>query len=322
MSRPSDSASDDATDRHRRQIGRWSSVHEAYFHCLSCRADGWVPFHCVALPIDDLGFRQGVTAVERLRTRGGRPFLMKDHLRRLAATTDHLKIESSPSAERLGELIESCLERNRPLWRADGDVGVTVWLTPGSTNALQRRATWCVHLNPIDFELVDERLAGGQPVVVTEVRQPPPESWSRQAKVRCRLHYYLADQTAQQVRPGATGLLLDQDGSVTESSIANVAVVKEGRIVSPPADRILAGVTLGRARAVARGIGIPWAEQPIFPQQLVEADEVLLMGTDTGIWSACSVDVIGNHAMSRPAAGRSDQDQPTIGRRLQARLSG
>ena len=321
----------------------WVAKHQAYFHCPAYRIDGWVPFEAVRIPVDDLGFRQGVTAVERLRTRRGQPFLLPEHLERMVATVAYLNIASPPTVSQLSALVAECLERNRTAWIGEAEVGVTIWVTPGAVgsttpgpNSAGRTTsgpttsgpttsgpttsgpTWCVHLNPIRRQMVKERLASGQPVVVTDVRQPPPESWSRQAKVRCRLHYFRADQIAQSIEPKATGLLLDTEGGITESNIANVAMVKNGQIVSPPSDRVLAGVTMSFARRVANRIGITWTEQAIFPHQLLEADEVLLMGTDTGVWPACSVELVESLGSTRRDFGQAAAGRTTIGRRLQS----
>ena len=87
-------------------------------------------------------------------------------------------------------------------------------------------------------------------------------------------------------------MLLDQDGSITETSIANLAIVQSGTILSPPADRVLGGITQAIVETLAEQQSLPWQKQPISPDQLISADEVLLMGTDGGLWFASSVNGI------------------------------
>ncbi|WDQ19299.1 aminotransferase class IV [Rhodopirellula sp. P2] len=241
------------------------------------------------MPIDDLGFRQGVTAVERLRTYSGVVFCPELHLERLAETLRLIKIAGGPSTERLRELIAECLRHNAGLVQ-QMDVGMTIWVTGGSPPS---GPTWAVHLNPIDHRAVVDRQRHGQPVVITDVVQPPHESWPRQAKVRNRLHYYLADMQAKQQNPAATGLLLDADGSVTESNVANVAIVKDGQLVFPPQKSVLKGVTMHFLRQQVAGLGITCREAPLMPWDLNQADEVLLLGTDTGVWFASTVNYGG-----------------------------
>ncbi|KLU06977.1 amino-acid biosynthesis [Rhodopirellula islandica] len=237
------------------------------------------------MPIDDLGFRQGVTAVERLRTYGGVVFCPELHLQRLSETLRLIKIAGGPSTETLRELIAECLRQNAELVQ-QMDVGMTIWVTGGSRPS---GPTWAVHLNPIDHRAVTDRQLHGQPVVITEVVQPPNESWPRHAKVRNRLHYYLADLEAKRQNPAATGVLLDADGSVTESNVANVAIVEDGHLVFPPQKSVLKGVTMHYLRQQAARMGITCQEAPLMPLDLHQADEVLLMGTDTGVWFASSL---------------------------------
>ena len=126
----------------------------------------------------------------------------------------------------------------------------------------------------------------GQVLAVTDVTQVPDSCWPRGIKTRCRLHYHRADANARQFDRDAVGILLDEDGSVTETSIANLAMVQQGQILSPPRSRVLGGITQIAVERLADAEGIPWIQQPIFPEQLHGADEVLLMGTDIGLWFA------------------------------------
>ncbi|MEO9594419.1 aminotransferase class IV [Rhodopirellula bahusiensis] len=256
--------------------------HNAYFCCPAWNLSEWRSFDQISLPINDLGFRQGVTAVERLRTYGGTIFCADQHLQRLAETLRLLKIEKGPTTVQLERLIEECLELNADLVQ-QSDVGMTIWVTAGSSKF---DPTWAVHLNAIDHEAVARRQSHGQPIAVTTVVQPPTQSWPRHAKVRNRLHYYLADLEAKEVAPNATGLLLDSDGSVTESSLANVAILRDGQLIIPPEKNVLKGVTMGLIRKWSNEQGIQCLEAPLMPKDLLQADEILLTGTDTGIWFA------------------------------------
>ena len=51
---------------------------------------------------------------------------------------------------------------------------------------------------------------------------------------------------------------------------------------------------------IADELGIPWKKSPVHIENLLQADEVLLMGTDGGIWFANSV---SNQPISNGVAG-------------------
>jgi branched-subunit amino acid aminotransferase/4-amino-4-deoxychorismate lyase len=104
------------------------------------------------------------------------------------------------------------------------------------------------------------------------------------------LHYYWADRQARQFASNAIGVLIDSDGSITETSVANLAIVVNGEIISPPSEQVLPGITQDLAQRIASASGIPWRNETIYPAELRSADEVILMGTDGGIWFANHVD--------------------------------
>lgn len=248
----------------------------------------WVPQASIRISIDDLGFRSGVTAVERLRTYGHRVFELQEHLGRLERTVAELGIIGLPSRDRIAGLIGELLARNIAALTDGGDTGITVFATPGEVGGVS--PTLGLHLNEIDHARVVRLRSSGQTLVVTEVTQPSTKCWPRTIKTRCRLHYHRADATARQTDPGAVGILVDEDGSITETSIANLACVEGGQLVSPPRSQVLGGITQVAVERLARKERIPWTHRRISPDQLRSADEVLLMGTDNGLWFASCID--------------------------------
>lgn len=90
---------------------------------------------------------------------------------------------------------------------------------------------------------------------------------------------------------GAIPLLLDVGGAVLEASRANVFAVREGTLLTPPADgNILPGITRGRTIEVAAAEGIKVREEPIAISALTEAEEVFLTGSVRGIEPVSSID--------------------------------
>jgi para-aminobenzoate synthetase/4-amino-4-deoxychorismate lyase len=93
----------------------------------------------------------------------------------------------------------------------------------------------------------------------------------------------LLDQAQAQLEP-AMPLVLDEDGSPLETSRANVFIVKDGALVTPPLDgRLLPGIARARVIELARGAGIEVRERAIGIDELVEADEVFVTGGVRGV---------------------------------------
>lgn len=257
----------------------------------------WIPADQMLLPLDDAGFRQGVTAVERLRTHGGKLKFASRHFQRWQQTTDTLSIENLPSASELLGLLDEILARNHDAIKNLGDVGLTIVATPGSR---RNSPTLAIRIVLIDHAKVDRFRNSGQPIVITEVVQPPRESWSRQIKVRSRIHYYLADRAAREKHSEAVGILTNTDGTITEASTCNLAIVQAGAIISPPAESVLGGITQSVVEEIASSQSITWTKRPLSRRDLRTADEVLMMGTTTGLWFASAVDEVVFKHKTRP----------------------
>ena len=259
-------------------------------HSPSDDEQHWVSADQLLVSVDDYGFRQSVIAVERLRTYGGRPASLPDHIIRWRRTLDHLAIPLLVDQQAIAARIAELIRRNDAWCRQQGDFGITMLATPGCVPLDGAAATEILHLNPLNHAKIQHHRDAGQPLIITDIQQPSEKSWPRDIKVRCRLHYYLADRAARQIDPGAVGALLDADGSVTETSVANLAIGRDGGIVSPPSAQVLPGITQQVVQRVTEQLGLTWSHATLFPADLRQADEVWLMGTDGGLWFVDRVD--------------------------------
>ena len=262
-------------------ISETSAANSFANHTCYCCGD-WCPYHQLVVSIDDIGFRQGVIGVERLRTYRQSPFQLAAHLRRWERTTSSLQIAGLPTSSEVAVLVDELLSRNDVLVQTEQDLGITLFATPGISGS--PRGTCGLHLNRIDHQLVNRRRQTGQPIVVSDIQQPDSACWPRSIKVRSRIHYYLADHAARQFDPEAIGVLVDSSGQVTETSIASIAMVVGDRVISPPTDLVLPGITQSVIESIAAEQQIEWLKRAIMPMELQQADAILLMGTDAGIW--------------------------------------
>jgi len=252
----------------------------------------FTPFDDVHVPLNDAGFRQGVVAVERLRTYHGAVAALEAHIVRWRRTLEELYISMSIDVEMIERRIDQLLKENQGWLNDVGDCGIVMLATPGSPVEIGSiaRPNEMMHLIAIDHQKVERHRVHGQPLFVTNVEQPSGKCWPRDIKVRCRLHYYLADQQAHEHHLDSVGLLVDHDGTVTESSVANIAIVKNGKVMLPPIDQVLPGITQQIVQSACVQAGVSWQYERLWPAEIREADEVWLMGTDGGLWFANRVD--------------------------------
>jgi branched-chain amino acid aminotransferase len=89
------------------------------------------------------------------------------------------------------------------------------------------------------------------------------------------------------------GIALDVNGYVSEASGANIFVVRQGKLLTPPlGNSVLPGITRDAILALAEDIGVPVVEQVIPREMLYIADEVFFCGTASEITPIRSIDKI------------------------------
>jgi len=89
------------------------------------------------------------------------------------------------------------------------------------------------------------------------------------------------------------GLLLDENGYVSEGSGENIFVVMDGKIFTPPfSAAVLPGITRDSIIVLAREMGYEVNETFIPREMLYIADEVFLSGTAAEITPVRSIDHI------------------------------
>jgi branched-subunit amino acid aminotransferase/4-amino-4-deoxychorismate lyase len=249
----------------------------------------FVPCAGASIPISDTGFVLGATIAEVLRTFGGKLFRLEGHLERLAHSLQMAHLDPQISIAEISRIAEQLVVHNHRLLDPADDLNLTMFFTPGIYPTMAETGgrsgpTVCIHTFPLPFRLWADKYASGQALVTTSVQQTSPRNWSRALKCRSRMHYYLADEEAQRIEPGARAVLLDQDGHVLEATTANVVLysAKQG-LVGPPHDKVLPGISLAVLVELAQQAGIPYSERDLAPEDLAGADEVLLTGTSVSL---------------------------------------
>ncbi len=243
----------------------------------------FIPASELVVSTEDLGFSQGVSVSERLRTFRGRLFRLDEHLDRLANSLRIVDLQPGLSIARIGELANELVSRNDHLLLDGDDLGVSLCMTPGVPPRLQ--PTIGLRAYPLPFGQWSSYYERGQALTETGVRQVPESCWPAALKCRSRMHYFLADRLAHALDPGSRAVLLDQDGYVSEASTANVLFYRRGEgLVSPPRERILPGVSLSVLAELAAGLAIPLHFRSFRLEELAAADEILMCSTSPCVW--------------------------------------
>jgi branched-chain amino acid aminotransferase len=246
------------------------------------------------LPLNDAGFVLGATVTDLVRTFRFRLFRWADHLRRFRLSCDAASIPLSVTDNELTDIAERLVEYNKAAAQADADLAVLVFATPGVIGyylgepggAGDAAPTLGMHTFPLPFRRYRRLFEDGATLAIPGVRHVPAVCVDRRIKQRSRLHWWLADR---EVHPRAA-LLLDENGHVTETAAANFLLVKDGVVVSPPADAILGGVSLQVTRDLCGRLGIGFVERQLVISDCTAADEALLTSTPYGIAPVRQID--------------------------------
>jgi branched-chain amino acid aminotransferase len=245
-----------------------------------------IPASELALPVFDTGVVLGVSVTEMLRTFKHRVYRLEDHLARLAEGLRLTSIHAEQCIDELGRQALDLAERNASLLPPSEELGINIFVTAGNVatyrrmaEAAPKRSTTVVHTFPLDCSLYATRMRRGARLVTVSVRQPPDSCIPIALKCRSRMHYWLAEQEARRIEPDAIPLLMDLDGHVRETPTANLLVIKDQELISPPLAMILPGVSHAVAIELAPRLGLRYRERELLPGDVSMADEAILTST-------------------------------------------
>src|SRR5262245_44149388 len=243
------------------------------------------------LPISDMGLVMGAAITEMARTFRHECFRLHEHVDRLFRSLRHVGFEMDLTRDALADLVLELLEHNARLIPAHHDLGVSMFVTAGTSllyagfegMSTHRKPTVCVHTFPLPFELWAEKYSLGQHVVTPSIRHLPPECLDPKIKARSRMHWYLADEQARLVDPKAIALLLDRQDNVAETSTANFFIIRSGRIITPTGRNTLQGISQQVVAEAAEQLDIRLEQRDFQTYDVVNADEAFTSSTPYGI---------------------------------------
>lgn len=240
--------------------------------------------------VDDRGFNFADGVYEVIHVYKGRPFKMEEHFIRLQQSAQGLEI-NLPDYNLLMELAMELLEKN--------EVGPAATIYIQLTRGTQLRSH--LYLDDLEPNVVmfardckpkpQEYFTDGVKVILV-----PDERWPRcYIKSISLLPNILYKKVAN--RAGAFEAIQVRDGFITEGTSSNVFIVKEGKIITPPASNyILNGITRQVILQEALKLGYTVLEKSISQAEFLDADEVFLTGTTTEVMPVVEVDkqIIGD----------------------------
>src|SRR5438034_11062705 len=261
---------------------------------------GFVPLRDARVSIMTHAFMYGTAVFEGIRAYWNQDhgqlygLFIREHVERIRNSCKIVLIDDVPSQDELTALIVETVRRNN--FRED------VYIRPSfykSTKAIG------VRLHHLESDLVILTIPFGNYVDTESGIRIMTSTWRRNADdalpARGKIVSGYVNMAFQKTEAELNGfdeaLVLTPDGHASEASAANLFIVRDGVLLTPPvSDDILEGVTRKAVLELAEVLAIPVESRSIDRSEIYVADEMFLCGTGVQLAPVIELD-------HRPIAG-------------------
>jgi len=227
------------------------------------------------ISVFDHGFLYGDGVYETLRTYNGKLFRFEDHYDRLVRSAKLIGLDFDDD---LRYAVQQTIAKNQ-LTEARVRITVSRGAGPiGLDPALCGHPTVVIiatEFKPYPPEIYEN----GVKLIVAKTIRNHPQAINPEIKSLNFLNNILAKVEAK--KAGAfDAIMLNWEGVVAEATIANVFIVKDGVLITPPVEvGLLNGITRQIVIDCVRQLNIPFQEKRFKADELLVADEVFLTNT-------------------------------------------
>ena len=195
----------------------------------------------VSIPVTDLSVQRGVGIFDSLRTLGGKPLGLSLHLDRLERSCREASIALPASRKEIEAVVREGIARR------NGEASVRIYVTGGDVleGGAFTAPRWFVLFEPIH---APESSARAQGVALWPLLHERPLPLLKSIN-------YMAAYVEKGLHPEAYEILYCPGGEITEATASNAFMVIDGRILTAPLERVLAGVTRTYVLELAREAG-------------------------------------------------------------------
>ncbi len=229
------------------------------------------------IDIEDRGYQFGDGVYEVIRVYNGKMFTGTEHLERLIDSGKKIGMDIPYTVSEIKQQLESLIDKNR-LNLGTLYLQVTRGIAPRNhafpSNDVS--PTFVAYSKEVGRP-VENMKTGVKTILNADIR------WLLcDIKSLNLLGNLMAKQKA--VEAGCFEAIQHRDGVVTEGSLSNISIIKNGKVITHPADNlILNGITRQKVLEICRNNDIPSSETPFTVDDLKSADEVFLSGTTVEI---------------------------------------
>ncbi|MBS21897.1 MAG: branched-chain amino acid aminotransferase [Chloroflexi bacterium] len=248
-----------------------------------------VPESQALISIHDRGFLQGYSVFDTTRTFKHKIFKLDEHLNRFYNSLKYARLDPGMDISQMAQITMQVLETNLPLIGDDDDYWVTQRVSRGISGPEGDKPTIIVESVPLPFAARAKYYKDGMPVVIPSVRRTPPEVLSPRAKIQNYANLVQAEFEVKDKNPDGWPILLDMNGNLCEGPGSNFFIVKNGAVVTPREQFVLAGISRATTIELAQELGIETREEDIDLYDAYTADESFVTSTSFCICPVSSI---------------------------------
>jgi len=233
------------------------------------------------IPVLDQGFQYGYGFFETIRVDQGNPKYLKEHVDRFYQTWKYLFSEETPDLT-WHDIINQVIAQNGLL---EETAAVKIVATMGDREAPPFNHTLLVMARPYTHRLTGKKEPGLNLTTYPKPRQSPLADH----KTLNYLYYLLAGKWAN-AQGADEALILNPDGTVSETNTANILLVKGKTIIRPVSPHVLPGIMEKVVCDFLLETGYQIENKKVSPEDLFSVDEVLITNSLLGAVPVLGID--------------------------------
>ncbi|MGI9322872.1 MAG: D-amino acid aminotransferase [Pseudomonadales bacterium] len=254
----------------------------------------WLPPEEASISVFDRGFMFGDGIYEVIAIYNGKPFALDAHLARLRRSLGEIRLDLPMDDASLQQLLTEAVSKG-------GESNALLYMQVTRGVALPRAHAWPDDTNPtLLITVTPAPILTRQNVTPYRLVTKEDYRWGRgDIKVISLIANVLLKNEA--IAEGYNDALLIKDGKVTEATAANLFIVSQGQVITPPKSGLLLhGITRDHVLALAKDAGMAVAEREIPEAEVFAADEVWVTSTSHEVWP---VSHVNGQAIGKGAPG-------------------
>jgi para-aminobenzoate synthetase component 1 len=235
------------------------------------------------VPVSDQGLLYAYGFFETIRVANGHPRQLQLHLDRFERTWRFL-FQTSPPDLTWADIISQVLHRSG---LTETIAAVKILATRGDREVPPYNNQLLVTARPYTHRLEGHKEAGLRLAVYPEARMTPLADH----KTTNYLYYLQAGHWAK-ANGADEALILNPDGSVSETNTAGILAVRGGTVIQPVSDHVLPSIMQQQVCGLMADWGYTVQKQPLTLRDLTAETEVLMVNALMGAVPVIAIDTL------------------------------